>query len=115
MRRLRQALIEPRRCQPTEKGGVGVWAYEGAGQTRALCLHTPTLPYIPSAIPPLPFSMHRLLAEIGRDDLGILLDLVRRSFGNDLAVVEHVDPLADSHDDLHVVLDEKDRKAELAP
>ena len=38
-----------------------------------------------------------------------------RALGDLLAVVEHRDPVADAHDHLHVVLDEEDRQAELAP
>ena len=37
------------------------------------------------------------------------------SLGDDLAVVEDGDPVADAHDHPHVVLDEQDRQAELAP
>ena len=38
-----------------------------------------------------------------------------RALGDDLAVVEDRDPVADAHDDPHVVLDEQDRQPELGP
>ena len=44
---------------------------------------------------------------------GLALDLGRRALGDLLAVVEHRDPVGDAHDDLHVVLDQQDRQAEL--
>ena len=44
--------------------------------------------------------------------LRIALDLGGRADRDRRAVVEHVDALADAHDDLHVVLDEQDRHAE---
>ena len=40
-------------------------------------------------------------------------DLLRRANGDRLAVVEHLDPLADPEDDAHVVLDEEHAAAEL--
>ena len=42
---------------------------------------------------------------------GIAADLVRRALGDPLAVIEDGDPVADAHDDAHVVLDEQDRQA----
>ena len=44
---------------------------------------------------------------------GIRPDLSRRALGDDLAVVEDRDPVADAHDDAHVVLDEQDGQAQL--
>ena len=45
---------------------------------------------------------------------GSRADLVRRALGDLLAVVEDGDPVADAHDDPHVVLDQQDRQAEVA-
>ena len=42
-------------------------------------------------------------------------DLGRGALGDDLAVVEDRDPVADAHDDAHVVLDEQDGQPELGP
>ena len=45
--------------------------------------------------------------------VGSLLDLLRRALGDDAAVVEHADALADAHDQAHVVLDEHHGDLEL--
>ena len=55
----------------------------------------------------------RAAAEVGLDDPGIGADLGGRALGDLLAVVEDRDPVADAHDDPHVVLDEQDREAEV--
>src|SRR5512142_60243 len=48
------------------------------------------------------------LAEIGLDDLGIALDLLRRAFGDFFAVVQDDDPVRNGHDHFHVVFDDHD-------
>src|SRR5215469_9558869 len=53
------------------------------------------------------------LAEIGLDDLGIALDLGRRTFGDLDPVVEHGDVVRKPHDYFHVVLDEEDGETKL--
>ena len=55
------------------------------------------------------------LPQIGLDDPGIVLDLAGCSLGNSYTVVEHFDPLADLHDEFHVVLDEKHGKVVILP
>ena len=52
-----------------------------------------------------------LAAEVGGDHRRILLHFRRRSFGDLLAVVEHEHAVADAHHELHVVLDQQDRRA----
>ena len=58
-------------------------------------------------------ARRHLLAQVGVDHLRVAADLLRGALGDGLAVVEHVDALADAHDDLHVVLDEQDGEPEL--
>ena len=58
-------------------------------------------------------SRHLSLPQISLDHLRILLDLAGRPDGDRLAVVDHLNRLADAHHDLHVVLDEQDRDLEL--
>ena len=53
------------------------------------------------------------LAEIGGDDLGARADIVGRAIGNLAAIVEHDDAVRDVHHDTHVVLDQRNRRAEL--
>src|SRR5881296_2683035 len=60
-----------------------------------------------SATNAAPAATSVLAAEIGLNDPLIGLDGARRSFGDLLAVVEDEYHLAESHDDLHVVLDEQ--------
>ena len=52
-------------------------------------------------------------AEIRLDHRGIAPDLVRCSIGDLAAVVEHHDPVRYVHHHAHVVLDQRDRGAEL--
>ena len=52
--------------------------------------------------------------EVGLDDPRVLLDLLGQAFGDHLAVVEHRDPVGETHDDLHVVLDQQDGDATVA-
>ena len=52
-----------------------------------------------------------IAAEIRLDDARILLDLLRRPFGDLLPVVQDRDLLRDPHDHAHLVLDEQDRDA----
>src|SRR5262249_5400081 len=47
------------------------------------------------------------LTEVGRDHLLVAADLVGRADGDRLAVVEHLNSLADAEDDAHGVLDEE--------
>ena len=54
----------------------------------------------------------RLLAEIGFDDFGVGTDFFGGAFGDFDAVVQDDDATADSHDDLHVVLDQEDGEFE---
>src|SRR6516225_1067287 len=54
------------------------------------------------------FQIERhLTAEIGGDDLGIILHFCRRTFGDLAAVVEHQHTVAHAHHQLHVVLDQQ--------
>ena len=53
-------------------------------------------------------SFLSLLAQIGLDDHGVVLDILGGALGDDLTEVEHADTLADAHDQIHVVLDEHD-------
>lgn len=53
----------------------------------------------------------RFGAEIGFDDFWVFLHDSRFARGDDLPVIEHVNPVGDVHDDAHVVLDEKDGDA----
>src|SRR5260370_42581604 len=50
-------------------------------------------------------------SEIGRDDVRMRLDLVRRAFGDLPAEVEHHNALRDLHYQAHVVLDQQHRDA----
>ena len=49
-----------------------------------------------------------LRPEVGLDDGGVSADLGGRARGDDRPEVEHVDLVADPHDERHVVLDEQD-------
>ncbi len=51
------------------------------------------------------------LAEVRRDDEGIVGDLGRGALGDDLALVEHGHPVGELGDDLHVVFDQHHRDA----
>ena len=53
-------------------------------------------------------------AQVGLDHLLVALHVVRRAFGDLLAVVEHGHPVAQAHHQLHVVLDQQDGAAVLA-
>src|SRR2546421_1135439 len=53
-------------------------------------------------------------AEVRLDHLLVALHVVRRAFGDLLAVVEHRHAVAQAHHQLHVVLDEQDGAAVLA-
>ena len=50
---------------------------------------------------------HGALAEIRRGDVDVRADLGRRALGERRALVEHVDPVADVHDQRHVVVDQE--------
>src|SRR5438105_1226809 len=67
-----------------------------------------------SATTTTPPATTALAAEIGFDDPRIGLNRARRSFGDLLAVVEDEHRLAESHDHLHVVLDEQHRLTRIA-
>lgn len=54
-----------------------------------------------------------LLAQIGGDDGGVGADLRRRPLCDLAAILKDDDPLANPHDDLHVVLDQQDAQSEL--
>src|SRR5688500_9627320 len=58
--------------------------------------------------------LHRSGTEIGLDHLGVALHLTGTSVGDLLTVVEDGDPVADSHHDLHVVLDDQHRDVVVA-
>src|SRR3954470_20689976 len=58
-------------------------------------------------------GMHRRLAQIRLDHLGVRAHRGRVSRGDGLAVIEHGDVLADTHHQLHVVLDDQDAEREL--
>ncbi len=51
--------------------------------------------------------LHRRLAEVGRRDVEVPADLARRALGQRPSLVEHLDPVADVHDQRHVVIDEE--------
>ncbi|CCY06109.1 putative uncharacterized protein [Eggerthella sp. CAG:1427] len=55
------------------------------------------------------------LPQIRLDDGGIGFDVGRAALGDDLAVVQHADALADTHDQIHVVLDEQNGDLEGIP
>ncbi len=46
-------------------------------------------------------------SEVGLDDLGIALDLLRGPFGDLHSMVKYEDPIGDFHHHLHVVLNQK--------
>src|SRR6266446_546591 len=50
-------------------------------------------------------------SQIGLDHLRVVPDLLRRALGDFLAEVKDGDPVGDSHDDGHVVLDQEHREA----
>ena len=52
-------------------------------------------------------SADRRLAEVRRGDVEVAADLARRALGERPALVEHLDPVADVHDQRHVVVDEE--------
>ena len=61
---------------------------------------------------------HRLAgghAEVGADDVRLLLDLGRRALGDLAPEVQHHDAVGDLHDQSHVVLDQQDGHAALVP
>ena len=47
------------------------------------------------------------LAEVGGGDVEVAADLVGRALGERPALVEHLDPVADVHDERHVVVDQQ--------
>jgi hypothetical protein len=53
-------------------------------------------------------------AQISLDDARILLDLLRRALGKDVALMHDQDTLAVGHDHFHVVLDQHDGETKLA-
>ena len=53
------------------------------------------------------------MPEIGAQDLGIALHLLGLAICDAAAEVEHGHPIGQAHDELHVVLDQQDRDAEL--
>src|SRR2546429_8725169 len=53
-------------------------------------------------------------AQVGVTDGRVLADLLGRAVGDLAPVVEDRDAVGDVHDHAHVVLDERDRRAELA-
>src|SRR6516164_4788580 len=65
---------------------------------------TPPYPHTRSRIS----SMHRSLPEIGFDHRRIIPNRLRRSLGNDSAVVQDDDAIRDAHHHRHVVLDKQD-------
>src|SRR5919109_985007 len=50
-------------------------------------------------------SIDEVLAQIGRDDAAVADDLLRATFRDHLAGVDHHDPTGQTHNGLHVVLD----------
>src|SRR3954453_185562 len=60
-------------------------------------------------------GLRRAAAEVCLDDPRVGPDLGRRTLGDHFAVVEDRDPVADAHDDAHVMFDEQDRQAHLRP
>ena len=60
-------------------------------------------------------SWHGALAEIRRRDVEVAADLVGRPLGERPALVEHVDPVADVHDQRHVVVDQQDARVVVVP
>ena len=51
--------------------------------------------------------VHRRLAEVRGRDVEVAADLARRALGERPALVEHLDAVADVHDQRHVVIDEE--------
>ena len=47
-------------------------------------------------------------AQIGLDDLRVVLNFVGRALGDDVAEVQHADALTDAHDQAHIVFNEQD-------
>src|SRR5215213_3338413 len=56
-----------------------------------------------------------LVSEIRLDYLRIILDVLWQAQGDRFAIVHDLDPLAHTHHDFHVVLDEQDRQPEAIP
>src|SRR5258708_25824923 len=54
---------------------------------------------------------HPILSEVGRDDGAVTADRLRRTFGDLIAVMQHNDRVGNSHDNVHVVLDQQYRDA----
>jgi hypothetical protein len=50
-----------------------------------------------------------VLTEVGLEHFRVVADLSRGAGGDDAAEVEHHDPVADLHDEVHVVFDEDHR------
>src|SRR2546425_86640 len=71
-----------------------------------------TPPYRVSS--PSTLSTTGLPSEVGFDDTLVGLDLAGRAFGDLLPEVQDGDPIGDAHHEVHRVLDEEDRRAELA-
>src|SRR6266446_2958225 len=93
-RRTSTFVDPPRGCGPAWLGheGAPAWPLPGARPARSLA--------------------HLVVAaEIGLDHVDVVLDLVRRALGDDLAEVQHRDALAQAHHEAHVVLDHEDRVA----
>src|SRR5256714_2506405 len=59
--------------------------------------------------------LHRALAEVCRGDVEVRADLRGCSLRQRAALVEHVDPVADAHDQGHVVIDEEDADVAVLP
>src|SRR5581483_6290607 len=58
---------------------------------------------------------HRPPADVRLDDAWVALDLRRRALGDLDPVVEHGHALRDGHNNAHIVLDQQDGQAEVAP
>jgi hypothetical protein len=52
-------------------------------------------------------------AQVGGDDVGILLNVGRGSRRNDLAEVKDVEALGQGHNELHIVFNQEDRRSGL--
>ena len=59
----------------------------------------------PPPLSPLPESF--LLPQVGLDDPGVAPDIPGEAFGDDLALVQDHDPLAQAHDQGHIVFDDQ--------
>src|SRR5688500_3986566 len=91
---------------PAPKPSQSTWMKKSG--CAAICTKGSTRPWWSTSM-----TVSARLAEVGFDHILVMLDRLRPPVGNADPVVEHHDAVAQIHHHAHVVLDERDRGAEM--